>query len=404
MLKTDIDSYADVEFELHWKSHYGTHTERLFAEKVKLGWDVLPIDLRDKLMNRSVGDSVETTLNSGEMIPNPDPVKLFPVKSSQFENKLLPDIIINSRRGRFYPKGILRDVPNVFRTNQEPFRCAEVNNSHILVDFNHALSGIDLNVKATVRDIKRKASTSVMGVMINDWMEILTTGPGMQSRWNRQPTDFFSDNAFARLVESDDSNFYKKPRFVDHLDETAMENVSALYGKILHTGSNVLDLMSSWKSHISPDLKLGRFAGLGMNKEELERNERLTDTIVQDLNKNHILPFVDKSFDAVICTASVEYLTNPVAVFKEVGRILKSGGCFILTFSNRWFPPKAISMWQHMYEFERMGLVSEYFLLSDVFEGICTQSVRGLPRPEGDKYFGELFVSDPIYGIWAFKR
>jgi SAM-dependent methyltransferase len=404
MIKTDINNLVDLEFELQWKSRYGAHTDCFFAKRVNLRWDVLPKALVEKLMNRCIGDSVDATFDAGEIIPGPDPTKLFRVKLSQFDNEFRPDAIIYPRQGRFYPKGILRDVANVFRSNKEPFRCVEVNDSDILVDFNHPLAGTEMHVKATIREIMdNKRPTYRMGLMVTDWMEAVTTGPGLQIRWNGQSTDFFSDNAFARTDEAPDSHFYEKSRFVSHIDETAIENISALYGKVINPGSSVLDLISGWKSHIPPHLKLGKVTGLGMNPEELRKNEQLTDIAIHDLNENTVLPFGDESFDAVICTVSVEYLTNPLAVFKEVGRILKHGGCFALTFSNRWFSPKVINVWQQIYEFERMGLVSEYFLLSESFEQIHTYSIRGLPRPEGDRYYGELLLSDPVYGVWAYK-
>jgi len=403
MIKTDMKNFADIELQLKWESRYGKHIDSFFAGRVNFWRDILPKALLEKLMNRSIGDSVDTSFNAGEIIPNTDPKKLFDIKHSQFDKTFLPDRTVHPRQGRFYPKGILKGIANVFRANMEPFRCAEVHDSNILVDFNHPLAGTQLHVKATIRGIKSKPGEKGGG-MSNDWMEILTTGPGMQIRWNGQPTDFFSDNPFARMDEASDKHFYEKPRFVNHLDDTAIENISELYGKVLRDGDTVLDLMSSWKSHIPPHSNPGKVTGLGMNLEELKENERLTDTVIHDLNENIALPFVDESFDGVICTVSVEYLTHPLAVFKEVGRILKRGGYFIVTFSNRWFPPKVIAIWQHLTEFERMGLVSEYFLLSEEFEKLHTHSIRGLPRPEKDKYYGELFVSDPVYGIWAYKH
>jgi SAM-dependent methyltransferase len=162
--------------------------------------------------------------------------------------------------------------------------------------------------------------------------------------------------------------------------------------------------MSSWTSHLPPGLSFGSVTGLGLNAEELARNERLTRAMVHDLNENPALPFEDGSFDAVLCTVSVEYLTQPLEVFREVGRVLRPGGCFAVTFSNRWFPPKAVNVWQQLHEYERLGLVSEYFLRSGPFGGVTTHSVRGLPRPQDDKYFGEVPTSDPVYGVWAYRR
>jgi SAM-dependent methyltransferase len=353
-------------------------------------------------MNRSVGDCVEQSFGAGEILPGPDPSKRFRIRHSQFEGNFRAGTIVHPRQGRFYPKGILKDVANVFGANIEPFRCAEVTDSGILVDFSHPLSGKELHVQACIRGIM--TGTAGTGGPSKDWMEILTAGPGMQVRWNGQPTDFFSDTPFARSDEQPDGQFYGKPRFVNHLDYTAIAGVSGLYGRMLHEGDRVLDLMSSWTSHLPSRLTLKNVTGLGLNPEELKRNERLTRAVIQDLNEDPVLPFDDESFDAVICTVSVEYLTQPVAVFKDAGRILRPGGCFVATFSNRWFPPKAVNVWQQIHEFERMGLVSEYFLLSGQFGDIGTYSVRGLPRPEGDKYYGELSVSDPVYGVWAYRR
>ena len=127
------------------------------------------------------------------------------------------------------------------------------------------------------------------------------------------------------------------------------------------------------------------------------------ETIVQDLNLNSRLPLESNSFDAVVCTVSIEYLIDPLAVFAEVSRVLRPDGYFIVTFSNRWFPTKAIKIWQELHEFERMGMVLEYFLRSDGFKDLQTYSIRGLPRPHDDKYFPDLWYSDPIYAVWGQK-
>ena len=165
----------------------------------------------------------------------------------------------------------------------------------------------------------------------------------------------------------------------------------------------VLDLMSSWQSHLPEGLKFARLVGLGLNDSELQKNSRLNERVVQDLNQNPVLPFESASFDAVVCTVSVEYLTNPLAVFNEVARVLRPDGHFIVTFSNRWFPSKAINIWKDLHEFERMGLVLEYFLRSGGFKNLQTYSFRGLPRPHDDKYFPDLIHSDPVYAVWGQK-
>ena len=401
-MKIDLKCLADLEFQLQWKSEYGNHTDCFFARRVDLWRDIFPKRLVDELMNRGVGDVVHAEFKPGEIVHGTDPARVLALEGSRFDETFRPGAIIHPRQGRFYPKGMLKGVPNVFKADVEPFRCAEVNGAGILADLNHPLAGTGLRIGVVTRGIENK-SLEKGGGACNDWMEAVTAGPGMQGRWNGRPTDFLSDGPFERTDKTPDGGFYRNPRLVDHIDSTASENISRLYEETLHAGDNVLDLMSGWKSHIPPRLKLEGVTGLGMNREELEKNERLTRHVVHDLNDNPVLPFHDDSFDSVICTVSVEYLTNPLAVVREAGRVLKKGGRFIVTFSNRWFPPKVTAIWKEIYEFERLGLVSEYFLLSGLFENIYTHSLRGLPRPREDKYYGRLLVSDPVYAVRANK-
>jgi SAM-dependent methyltransferase len=226
----------------------------------------------------------------------------------------------------------------------------------------------------------------------------------MQARWQDQQTDYFNDGAFERDDEQPDKKFYQNPRWVHHIDETAREMVRNTYGRFLADGMQVLDLMSSWQSHIPAGLHLSRLVGLGLNRIELEKNSQLSEFMVHDMNTDTLLPFDSNTFDAVINTASVEYLTNPLAVFREVFRIFRPGGCFIVTFSNRLFPTKAIKVWRELHEFERMWLVLEYFLRAGGFKDLQTYSIRGLPRPRDDTYFPELKFSDPVYAVWGRKK
>ena len=283
----------------------------------------------------------------------------------------------------------------------EPFRCGDISDRHITVDFNHPLADLPLTVTASVHSVLGSGMEKGGGCM--ELGEALGTGPGMQVRWRGRPTDFFSASPFERTDDTSDRIFYEKPRLVSHLDAKAREIISGIYDRHLQPGMRVLDLMSSWQSHISKNPDLARVTGLGMNSEELEANPRLTDFLVRDLNLEPTLPFDDQSFDAVICTASVEYLTQPFKVFEDVRRVLSPGGLFMITFSNRWFPPKSIRIWNDIHEFERMGLVLEYFHKDGGFRDLGTESVRGFPRPEDDKYYGEYFFADPVYCVYGKK-
>lgn len=190
---------------------------------------------------------------------------------------------------------------------------------------------------------------------------------------------------------------------MQHIDETAIEMIRSTYGRFLKDGMRVLDLMSSWTSHLPENINFDRLVGLGLNERELKKNGRLSESIVQDLNLNSALPLETNSFDAVVCTVSIEYLIDPLAVFAEISRVLRPDGYFIVTFSNRWFPTKAIRIWRQLHEFERMGMVLEYFLRSGAFKALQTYSIRGLPRPHDDKYYPDLWYSDPVYAVWGQK-
>jgi SAM-dependent methyltransferase len=172
----------------------------------------------------------------------------------------------------------------------------------------------------------------------------------------------------------------------------------------LAPGARALDLMSSWVSHLDGIADTATVSGLGMNAAELAENPRLADYVVQDLNREPRLPYADGSFDVVICSVSVEYLASPFDVFAEVARVLKPGGQFIVTFSDRWFPPKIIRLWTELHPFERMGLVLEYFHRSGHFTGMATESWRGRPRPEDDKYYPQRRTADPVFTVSGHRR
>jgi SAM-dependent methyltransferase len=151
------------------------------------------------------------------------------------------------------------------------------------------------------------------------------------------------------------------PRFVTHIDDGAIGAITEYYAATMHEGADVLDLCSSWISHLPPDLKLGRVAGIGMNDEELKRNERLTEYEVRDLNVDPKLPYEDDSFDFVCNVVSVDYLTKPLEVFSEMHRVLRPGGRAIMSFSNRCFPTKAIGIWTQTDDAGHLWIVGSYY-------------------------------------------
>ncbi|WP_373499419.1 methyltransferase domain-containing protein [Desulfococcus sp.] len=382
-----------MKFSLKWESEKARHTEEYNAPQFNLWRDILPDEMMNGLMGGSAGESLEVEVT--DRIPSFRPGEVLTFQRSRLSDRA-PG---NPRAGRFYPKGLLHGITGVFPQNVEPFRCVTVENGHIQADLNHPLSRRTARLSATVMGVADKKIER--GGTVTDWVETISQGPGMQARWLGNPTDFFSDEPFLREDEAPDERFYDAPRFVQHIDAAAVDVIQSLYGGLLQDGMHVLDLMSSWTSHIPDGRSLGRLSGLGMNLAELEGNALLSDRVVHDLNANPTLPYPTGAFDAVLCTVSVEYLNRPLAVFEEMGRVLKPGGLAVMTFSNRWFPPKAIRIWKELHEFERMGLVLEYFERSGKFHGLETYSMRGIPRPRDDRYFPQMRFSDPVYAVWG---
>ena len=197
---------------------------------------------------------------------------------------------------------------------------------------------------------------------------------------------------FTRLDESPDELFYAQPRFVTHIDDPAIGAVTALYREHFPPGGAVLDLMSSWISHLPDDVTYRRVVGLGMNRDELAANPRLHEWVVQNLNDTPRLPFDDASFDAAAICVSVDYLTRPVEVFRECGRVLRPGGPLVITFSNRCFPTKVIAAWRLLDDRGHQELVARYFADAGNWTDIAV--LDRSPRPG----------HDPLWAVVARTR
>jgi SAM-dependent methyltransferase len=203
----------------------------------------------------------------------------------------------------------------------------------------------------------------------------------------------------SKLDPTDDSLFYDMPRLVTHVDAGFIQQLTDLYRQRLQPESRIFDMMSSWVSHLPPDMAFEWVAGHGMNAEELAKNPRLDDYFVQNLNENPQLPLADQSFDAVLNTVSVQYLQQPEAVFAEIYRILKPGGIAIFSFSNRMFYQKAIAAWRDGSEQQRVALVKQYFRS---VPGFGTPEVIAQPvsLPTILQMLG-MSGSDPFYAVVA---
>jgi SAM-dependent methyltransferase len=206
----------------------------------------------------------------------------------------------------------------------------------------------------------------------------------------------------AKLDPSNDTLFYDYPRFVTHVDDGFIQQLRDLYRDRLHPQTRILDLMSSWVSHLPDEVEFEHVEGHGLNAEELARNPRLDRYFVQNLNENLQLPFGDREFDAVTIAVSVQYLQYPEAILTEIHRILKPGGVVIISFSNRMFYQKAIQAWRDSSDANRLNLVGRYL-----------QSVSGFSKPEAivnqsqtPNFLSLLGMggSDPFYAVIAYRE
>ncbi len=197
---------------------------------------------------------------------------------------------------------------------------------------------------------------------------------------------------FQRHDETDDARFYEQPRLVVHIDDRAIAATTQLFKEYLPADGRILDLMSSWRSHLPTDVTYEQVVGLGMNAVELERNPQLSSYVVQNLNQQPQLPFDDAHFDGGMVTVSVQYLTDPTAVYQEVARVLKPDAPFITVFSNRMFPTKAVMIWQSLDDKGHQQLVRSYYEQSTLFDQIevLDRSPRGW--------------SDPLYAVVGRRK
>ena len=200
----------------------------------------------------------------------------------------------------------------------------------------------------------------------------------------------FSKDFYQREDESPDEHFYELARFVRHIDDEACEALKEFYDELLPDNAAILDLMSSWVSHLPGDRKWKIVSGLGMNEEELRNNPVLTDFQVGNLNTHPELSYADRTFDACLIAVSVQYLTQPVAIFREIARVLVPEGACYVSFSNRLFPTKATHAWRTSGDAGHVRLVKSYFAEAKRFQEPEFKNISPYPGR-----------TDPLYVVVA---
>ena len=236
--------------------------------------------------------------------------------------------------------------------------------------------------------------------------EIEASLPSVWEEADNPFVDIDEKTSFGRLDSKPDSLFYTEPRFGEHVDENAVEIMTKFINEeLLHSGDAVLDLCTSWTSHIRKEsvenLALKRISGLGMNEEEMKANPILTDYKVVDLNERTgtKLPYDGESFDLVICQLSIDYLTRPLDVMKEVSRVLKPGGEVAILFSNRLFIEKAVGLWTGKDDIDHTYTVGSYLQYCN--GGFRDIRARDLSKRKKGKE--SMIIGDPMYVVTGIK-
>ena len=213
---------------------------------------------------------------------------------------------------------------------------------------------------------------------------------------NAENTAAWEQHWFEKADLTEDDFFYQMPRKVVHIDESAIAAVTALYRELLPEDGAILDLMSSWRSHLPMERRFRRVVGLGMNADEMADNRQLSEFVVQNLNAAPTLPFPANSFDAACCCVSVQYMQKPLAIFRAVAATLKADAPFVLTFSNRCFPSKAINLWRATSDEQHVQLVAVYFAAAGGWTAASWRLCNDLDVHEHG--------ADPLYAVWASKK
>ena len=400
-LTLDGHGLAAVTLSLDWNDGHATHHDEQHIERFSV-WregDLLPAALGHALPGSQEGACYATDVEVGELAPAWSESRLLKAPLLAFDRHHLRGLTIDPRVGRFYPQGFFSGMAGAFSGAVLPARVVDLDEHAMQIDFNHPMAPYAVNVGIRVEQVL--PGYDRRGGRCIDPLHQLMRHPGMAAPLrDGRPTDYGDHGeGMACMDGRDDDVFYSQPRMLQHLDRKALDLVSELYARLIPRDARVLDLMGSFDSHLQA-AQPGYLEVLGMNADELRANKAATQVCRQNLNHQARLPQADGAFDAVICTASIEYLKRPRDVISQVRRILRPDGLFIVTFSNRWFPTKAIRIWSELHEFERLGMVTQWLDMAG-FEDLHTLSSRGWPRPEDDPHAAETAAADPVYAVWG---
>lgn len=394
---------ASVTLSINWADQLAQHEEQLHIAKFSV-WreaDLLPPEIGQNIVGMRATEQISTRLEAGEVVASWSSARQISAKPACFDRYHHRGLEVEPRIGRFYPQGFFKGVQGIYSEAVEPARIIELTEDRLKIDLNQPLARFPLELKFRLDEVL--PGYDQRGGRCATPLDDLLKFPGLAAPLtDGQETDYGDDSSgMSRIDDRPDRHFYANPRMLQHLDRKALQTINELYRRLIPSQSVVLDLMASFDSHLE-GIDLANLHLLGMNEEELSANQTANDRTLQDLNECSTLPFENNSLDAIVWTASIEYLSCPTEVLREALRVLRPGGLIVISFSNRWFPTKAVRVWGELHLFERVGMVTQW-LLQAGYTGMQSFSSRGFPRPADDAHAGQTPYSDPVFAVWGVK-
>ena len=355
MIVFNNNALGAIEFTVAWEKDGLTHEEWFLGRKFNPVNDVFPRSMREALEGKRARESVTMTYAPRMCIPRHRDSLVQTFDLARLRKKTVNGCPVTPLEGRFYPQGHIDGLLDVYPDTLTPFRLIELDDDTFTADRNHPLATIPVTITATIQHLEERA-TGTYGSLTH-WREATCDwGPGMQAMFDDEPTTFFHSGFFDQKDTSDTE--FTPPA----MDETARENLAAIQARFIKPGMRVLDF------------------SLGTTRPQ-------------------------GTYDAAVCTCSVEYMTRPVDILRYVAHFLAPGAPVVIAFTNRSDKERVIRGWTELHEFEWMGLALEYLRAANLFENAGSVSKRNDWRREDDPRFIETKgVSDPVYVVYGHKK
>ena len=378
--------FANIDFNLEWKSSAATHQDCSKAVYVDLKEDIFPGGLVKLISNLSIGESCEIKLHAKELLGedySTERVISFPADlfETQFKNQFSPPNLY-----RFYPSAIAWQGLKTHEKDYTPFRLISKSDENLVADRNHPLAKYYVTITATKIEEFNKPLCNRTAINIGKF--IAAKGPGMQAPFEFGDPVFFDEYPYKVINNS--------KALKQSSSNNSREEIESVFLGLLPKFSKILELQCDDLSHLSSNYQTGLLVGIGHNEELLSKNERLDTYSVQDLNKDMVLPYEENSFDDAICSLSIDSLIDALAIMKEVARVVNKGGMFCIIFSDDYQSDQSIDLWKQLHPFEKMQLVLEYFRKTGLFSNLNTLSKRNFSQSTNDKK-----ASSNIYAVWG---